>query len=195
MIGATSITGTAQAAITSGVSISGGSSAFSGDTLGWRFEAQTDIDVLSLGVWDENGDRDIAGLAGLWTDSGTMLGQVSFNSGEGTVIDGFLYEDLAAAISLSAGEFYRVGSYIGGGGPAILTTGSVTDTAEVSYDQGYKSADFGWEFPGASASADSYFGANFRYEVSGSSSVPAPGIPALLLIGGLGFWLSGRRSR
>lgn len=78
-------------------------------TVGYRFTANENISVYSLGIVNAFGDGlQIAHSVGLWNNSGTLLSSVFFAPGSGTADAGFLYRDTPSAISLVAGDIYRI---------------------------------------------------------------------------------------
>lgn len=89
------------------------SSAYTSFTLGYRFEALAATSVVSLGVWDYQGN----GLAqahavGLWDSVGSLLASVSVAAGTADLLDsGYRWVDLSSSIRLSAGQAYTVAAY------------------------------------------------------------------------------------
>jgi hypothetical protein len=99
-------------------------------TLGWEFEANSNITVTSLGFFDVGSDGLLTSHeVGLWTSAGTLLGSVTVTPGS-TPDGGFYYEDLASPINLTSGNSYRIAANVNGdafvyGGDNIVTSPSI----------------------------------------------------------------------
>jgi MYXO-CTERM domain-containing protein len=174
----------AHATPTSAVAISGGTLDDDDDTNGWRFQALSDINVVSLGVWDESGDGLPADVdVGLWTDGGTLLGSVTVGSGTSRPLDdGFRYQDLLTAIPLATSQFYRVGSSANVGGIDYRGRVTVVSDPAIAYDKGYyASSSNSLTFPSTAAGTSGYFfGGNFQFEAVPEPAVPEPAGLALV---------------
>ncbi len=174
-----------QALPISGISISGGEAFADWDTNGWRFEALSNINVLSLGTWDEGGNGLPSSVdVGLWTDAGALLASLTLGAGTSATLDaGFRYQSLLSSIALTAGQFYRVGSSANSGSLEYRQGGIVVSAAGIAYDDGfYAGSRYSLTFPsiaGATPNTPDFFGANFQYE-----AVP---VPATLTLFGLGL--------
>lgn len=112
-------TGAAQAVPLLGVTITDSTSSFSSAyknwTLGYRFNALADTNVVSLGAWDDLGDGlSAAHDVGLWDNSGVLLASASVASGTTAILDGgYRWTDLTSGVALTSGLTYTVAAYYG----------------------------------------------------------------------------------
>jgi hypothetical protein len=84
-------------------------------TVGWTLQVgDVDIELLSLGVFDKGGNGlNTSHGVGIWTDAGTLLRQTTIPAGTAAgLVDGYRYESVAA-LTLTAGQKYRLGAYYG----------------------------------------------------------------------------------
>ncbi|MEM8956041.1 MAG: PEP-CTERM sorting domain-containing protein [Verrucomicrobiota bacterium] len=175
-------------AATPAVSISSGGVSSDRDNNGWRFQALSDIEVVSLGAWDEGEDGFPMSVAvGLWTDGGVLLDMVTLPAGTGATLDnGFRYGALNNPVALDAGQFYRVASTPTSGDLEFRVDVSLVSAQEIGFDSGYFSTtDNVLTFPDQQSpfpAVPDFFGANFQY-------VPEPSSSFFLLIGALGFFM------
>lgn len=180
VLGQPAIAGTA-------IELGGGTSAPMGAPTnhGWRFTADEDITLTTLGLWDDDDDgMDIEHPIGIWEfSSGTLLASGVIHAGTGDLlIDHFRYIDVPD-VDLAAGVDYVLGFHTASsnsdkmvyGGPLIDW---VVDPAITYLDARYGGSP-SLAMPGPSVTTTYYrFGPNFQF-------VPEPGTLSLLLIGGL----------
>ncbi len=151
-----------------------------GATAGWSFEVGgRDLTVITLGIFDDNGDGLLsAHRTGIWNSGGELLADVTVPGGtEGALSGGYRYTPVAP-LTLTAGSVYTVGAfYEGGGNEAVNILSSQTFSAEVTYLQSRQSQQFTpFTFPGLNAGvSQGVFGPNFQF-------IPVPE-PSSALIG------------
>jgi hypothetical protein len=81
-------------------------------SMGYLFQATTNLQVVGLGAFDFLGD----GLAtshqvGLWTSAGTLIASTTVQSGTASTLQGhFRYESIASPVTLTTGMTYVVGA-------------------------------------------------------------------------------------
>ncbi|WDE03634.1 DUF4082 domain-containing protein [Thalassomonas viridans] len=154
-----------------------------GATIGWEFTTSTDIQVDSLGVWDEFGD----GLAeehavGIWTLDGTLLTSAIVGSGTSADLDSsFRWVDIPS-FALDAGS-YVVGAYFSDNSDRGAARSSYTTASEITFNQNLFLYNNGFTLPTSHWSGfdGGNFGANFKFT---AASVPEP---SALFLFGLGF--------
>jgi hypothetical protein len=101
-------------------------------TIGWAFTVGAqDVELSALGIFDEAGDGlEDAHPAGIWTNGGTLLRQVTIPSGTaGTLIGGYRYQSVTP-VTLAAGQTYVVGMY---NGPVVDRCGSLCGDASLVF--------------------------------------------------------------
>ncbi|WDE00802.1 PEP-CTERM sorting domain-containing protein [Thalassomonas actiniarum] len=154
-----------------------------GATIGWEFTTSSDIQVDSLGVWDEFGD----GLAeehavGIWGLDGTLLTSAIVGSGTSATLDSsFRWVDIPS-FSLDAGS-YVVGAYFSDNSDRGAARSSYTTASEITFNQNLFLYNNGFTLPTEHWNNfdGGNFGANFKFS---SAAVPEP---SALLLFGLGF--------
>jgi uncharacterized repeat protein (TIGR01451 family) len=147
-------------------------------TLGWEFQANSDICVTSLGFFDVGADGLLAShQVGLWTSGGTLLGSVIVTPGS-ALDDGFYYEVLASQIILTAGNTYRVAAHVLGDGFVYGGDNIVTES-NVSFGQTYRGFP-GFVFPTWNDGRQ-YLTANFKFIEKLSPSISTVKTDVLLV--------------
>ena len=97
------------------LSFTGGSvSSISTDTVvGWRFTANSNVFVDSLGMFDHLNDGfQTPSNVGLWDIGGTLLASTTVNSGD-SLVNGFRYSTISP-VPLSSGQDYVVAGTLDG---------------------------------------------------------------------------------
>jgi hypothetical protein len=186
--------------VSPGVSFTGHDGA--GETLGWSFSVTSPIDVVALGVYDENAD----GLTnthdvGLWDKNKTLLASITVPNGTGAALEqSFRFESINP-ISLTVGELYYIGALYRSPSDAdsvLMSVSSWITPLEISYDSrrigDYSSS---LSFPEyAGNGLNGYFGANFQFEAAGNSTVPEPSTAIIWLVfSTLGLTIGWRRRK
>lgn len=158
-------------------------------TFGWGFTANNNITVTDLGFL-ETGLKNPSIPVGLWTDSGTLLGQVIVTTG-GSVDNGFLYAPLPSGIPLTAGQNYLLGALFQTDDEGHGITSNEVTAPEVTYMGGRVDINFS---PSLTAPTDFFFsgiiGPNFKFTVVPEPSTVLAGLGALGFLG-----MSGWRKR
>ncbi len=152
--------------------------------LGYSFKVTNATNVVSLGVWDHDGDGLIQGhQVGLWSATGTLLASTTVMAGSGAILDsGFRFNDIGA-VALAAGQIYYVAATFNGPGddPWTADPSSVVVASDITYDSRRYQGGSVLVFPdSAGSNGNGYWGGNVRLDVS---PVPEPAVPALALIG------------
>ncbi len=165
------------------------------ESLGFRFTANVNSSVVSLGYYDVGADGLLSShTVGLWDASGTLLGQVVVSSGS-TFIDGFFYESLTEGIDLSAGSDYYIAATTLGDS-WVYQAASFATSPEFSYVDSYfaPGSPSGLSFPSNIASDRQYMNVNLQ---TTNASSPIPEVETILPLGALllGGSLMRRRRR
>ncbi len=185
-------------------------------TVGYRFTANENISVYSLGIVNAFGDGlQIAHSVGLWSESGTLMSSVFFAPGSGTADAAFLYLNTPSAISLAAGQTYRIAATFGGNDASDKVLNLLIENFDsylninsaVSIEKGNAwhlddLAENDLDFPDGfitftSGNRPSFIvTSNFLFTAEQSNSVPEPDTLALLCLGlaGLGYQFRKKRS-
>ena len=185
-------------------------------TVGYRFTANENISVYSLGIVNAFGDGlQIAHSVGLWDNSGTLLSSVLFSPNSGTADAGFLYLDTPSAISLTTGNTYRIAATFVGKDTSdkvlnLLINNfdsylNVNSVVSIEKGNAYHVDDLvenDLDFPDAFTTFNSgnqpsfIVTSNFLFTTEQSSSVPEPNTLAILCLGltGLGYQRRKKRS-
>ena len=151
--------------------------------LGYSFVANVATNVVSLGIWDQDGD----GLlnrheVGLWAANGTLLASAFVGAGAAGILDsGFRFTDIAP-VPLTAGQTYYVAATFNGPGDGDVFVDNVTSVLaapQITYDSprlGFGSA---LSFPALVGSGtNGYWGGNVRLDAT--QAVPEPTTMVLL---------------
>ncbi len=166
-------------------------------TEGWRFTANSDIQVMRLGVWDLSSDGlNTSHDVGLWDPSGNLLASGTVAAGTaGALINDFRYVSIAP-VDLEAGHEYLIGAlyvpspmdnFLAGDSSNTFTSDPrITWRNHVRYSA---LPDAPLTFPseegGIYAGA---FGPNFTF-------TPEPATLTLLALGGMAMMARRRRNR
>jgi hypothetical protein len=187
----------AQASPILGVTISndGAQSGPGFTNLGYSFVANVATSVVSLGVWDQNGD----GLlnrheVGLWTSGGTLLASAFVGAGTAGILDsGFRFTDIAPVL-LTAGQTYYVAAQFNGPGDDLFMDNvtSVLAAPQITYDSPRLGLGTALVFPAlVGCCSTGYWGGNVRLDAP--QAVPEPATMVLLGSGLAGAFLRRRR--
>jgi hypothetical protein len=155
-------------------------------TLGWSFTANSNIDVVDLGVFDDsqNGLTD-SHQVGLWNSSGTLLVSTTVPSGTGATLDNQFRMVGVSSTELLAGQQYFIGALYTSGDDPVLFPGDTTGFAtasQITFDDATFAGGSTLTDPTASSGTDpAYFGTSFEF-----SATPEPGSFVLLGTGLLG---------
>ncbi|MHA1569509.1 MAG: thrombospondin type 3 repeat-containing protein [Alphaproteobacteria bacterium] len=98
-------------------------------TVGYEFQATSNVQVSALGFIDHAPDGlNRAHQVGLWTQGGTFLGSVTVPAGTAApLIGNARYVNLASPVNLSSGAFYIIGANVAGfDGALSINASSVT---------------------------------------------------------------------
>ncbi len=156
-------------------------------SLGWRFQANTNGVITSLGVYDENGDGlNTAKPVGIYTDAGVLIASTIVPAGiAATLIGNFRYQAIAP-ITLTAGSIYRVAAlHLLASGDRYASCQPIcayTNSPEVTYidDRFTQTNVLAFPANNNNISRIAFFGANF---LAGQSVVPTLGQWGLIILG------------
>jgi hypothetical protein len=166
--------------------------------VGWSFQVLgSDLDVASVGVFDDQNGLQDAHEVGIWDSSQTLLVDVTAPAGtSGTLIDGYRYIDISP-ITLTAGDTYFIAAFY----PAKFSTTAPQDHVLANSSQTYDGVEFlnsvqtlqgtgiPFGFPNQNAAVnEGVFGPNFQFTTAVTatpepSTVCAAGAAMLLLAG------------
>ncbi len=195
------------AAVIVEVESTGGVSQFA-NSVGFRFQVGSeDLLVEALGAINIDGNfgTKAGGLASdvpvaIWTDAGALVTNLTLPAGTGPG-ERYVFVDLPTAVTLTAGEFYRVGAVFAPGSGDFYRNpeGSpspvfnTTDFVAGEFSSRYADAG-GLAFPdgGYVVEDSAYSGPNFRYSIAPDPVVPEP---AAALPAASAVLLLGRRRR
>jgi hypothetical protein len=180
-------TAQAQSPAVTGFTVGSIFSSFNADeTIGWRFQALGDLDVSSLGYWDQTPGDNLASTheVGLWTDAGALLGSITVQVNSG-LVGSFRYEPLSSPISLTSGSFYRVGARDTDTDSDNYTSAvsGITTDVNIFFNQSIVSPNgSGFAFPSTLSGSQGRFGPNLLVS---ASAAPEPASLSLLALGGI----------
>jgi hypothetical protein len=186
-----------------GLDFTGGSnaSAVPNQTLGWKFTLSQAKTVTHLGLFDLGGNGFVDGrhLVGLWSLTGTALGQVTVTSasaGEASASGAGLwrFEALGSSLNLAAGTYVIGADYRTGNDQVRINTASPMTAPGLTYN-GWRfvsngNVTSGFDFPDADFPNIGVFGPNLKFGQGPSNLTPempaaVQVIPVLLAVGGM----------
>ena len=160
-------------------------------TFGWSFTANSNIDVVDLGVFDDsqNGLTD-SHQVGLWDNSGNLLVSTTVPSGTGATLDDQFRMVAVSSTELLAGQKYFIGTLYTTFNDPLLLQGDASNFAtapQITYDNATFALGTTLKDPTSIASPPpAFFGPNFEFEAA-TSPVPELGSFVLLGTGMLGL--------
>jgi hypothetical protein len=162
-------------------------------SLGWAFTVgSSNIDVTALGTFSDPGNpiqesHDV----GIFTTGGTLLAMTTVNPSL-YVQDGYFADEiLGSPLALSAGQTYVIAAETGSENYSY--GGSLTNSADVSWDYDLYTYSSSLVMPTTSDGAGaSYFGPNFQYYTTATTSTPSP---AAVIPFAVGLVAAARRRR
>lgn len=168
-------------------------------TIGWQFEALSDITVTQLGFWAPNNQLSQDHQVGIWTNSGTLLTSATVLTNS-PLSDGFQYVSIAP-LNLSAGQIYDIGAEVSSPFSDFYLTDatSVSTAPEVQFlGAAVNASSGGFSVPDiVTSGAEGRFGPNFQFDAQ-VQPVPEPtATPGLLAFGimGAGFMLKRKQQQ
>ena len=189
----------AQASPIVGLTISNdGTAGLPGFTnLGYSFVANAATSVVSLGVWDQDGDGLLRSHeVGLWASDQTLLANAVVGAGTAGLLDsGFRFTDISPVL-LAAGHTYYVAALFTGPGDDNFAYDptSVLTAPQITYDSRRFVPSMVLAFPalvGSPTFTTGYWGGNVRLDTQ-----PVPEPTTMVLLGsGLAAVFSRRRRR
>lgn len=164
--------------------------------LGYSFVADVATSVVSLGVWDEDGNGLVnSHEVGLWASDGTPLASTVVGAGTAGILDsGFRFTDISPVL-LTAGQTYYVAALFHGPGDDnfVHDPTSIVTASQITYDSRRFVPDTALAFPalvGSSVFTTGYWGGNVRLD---AQAVPEPATMTLLGCGLAAAFLRRRR--
>jgi hypothetical protein len=136
-------------------------------TLGWEFQANANITVTGLGIFDArlNGLIDSYAI-GLWNSVGTLLVSTTIPSGTSATLDDKFRMVSVAPTNLTAGNEYFIGALFLTSNDGLIAgtaTGFSTDPAITFIENSFKQGS-SLTFPSSTTGATpAYFGPNFTF--------------------------------
>ena len=133
-----SLSASAQTNAISFSNTTGESLAKTDSTFGWSFTANSDINVVDLGVFDDsqNGLTD-SHQVGIWDSSGTLLVSATVPSGTGATLDDQFRTVSVSSTELLAGQKYFIGTLYTTFNDPLLLQGDALNFAtasQITYD-------------------------------------------------------------
>jgi len=132
--------------------------------VGYRFETTLPITMTHLGMYDQNNNGSLSGDTpmGLWRTDGTNLAAVTVPAA-GSLDNGFVYQALAAPISLPTGN-YVIGGRTFSGGEKYLYDAQGTFATGITWVEGRYNLNSSLAMPtSVRTQPQSYFGPNFKF--------------------------------
>ena len=151
--------------------------------VGWSFQVlSSDLNVVSVGVFDDQNGLADAHELGIWDSSHALLLDVTVPAGTaGTLINSYRYTDVSP-ITLTAGGTYFIAAFY----PGKATTSAAQDHLLINSNQTYSGVQFvnsvqtflgvgiPFGFPSQNAGVNQgVFGPNFRFDVAAAAPEPA----------------------
>ena len=175
-----------------------GTSGTWGGMLGFRFTAQRDLSVTSLGLYDagKNGLA-VEHAVGIFDVTGVLIASATVPI-NGTLDGWFRYQTITP-INLIGGQTYTIAAEMKSTDDYTLTPAGFRVDSAISFDGSVENGSVTTlsglvrNLPGAFAGTQGYFGPNFRYE--SATAVPEPGVLMLAGLGLAGFAASRRSWR
>jgi len=169
--------------------------------LGYSFVANVATNVVSLGVWDQDGDGLLnSHEVGLWASDGTLLASTVVSAGSAGILDsGFRFTDISP-VPLTAGQTYYVAALFTCGNLcpddfAVFDPTSFLLAPQITYGSRRFLPTTTLAFPAlvGSLGTTGYWGGNVRLD---ASAQPVPEPTTMLLLGsGLAAAFLRRRRR
>jgi hypothetical protein len=150
------------------------------------------MNVIALGTFSDpsNPIQDFHDV-GIFTTGGTLLAETSVNPNLYVQSGDFAYEILSAPLGLTAGTSYVIAGETGTENYSYQ--GTLTNSGDVTWDQDLYVLSPTLAFPVYSDGAPaSYFGPNFQYYLTSTSTTPSP---AAVIPFAVGLVAAARRRR